>query len=257
MFDCCTPAAYPGRRTWPIKYIPTSTLLVRAVPAVLQSISVSKLAHLAEIDEATLRAQLVLMQHVGQVVTWTRGDALQVRPALLPCFLGLPISKGAGQSGARTTGVVFYPCLPLPCWHSATASGMCAAGCGGSCGGQESPRNGNNNRHARTHARTRPLDPSFLHPASIAPALLPPSLAGRAPAGGRIELTEPPVILLHTRAHPCSPVHFPLVQGAPQLASDIDFTIEGQGGEEMVVVKESKAQAVKGRPQCLCGWVWV
>lgn len=39
-------------------------------------------------------------------------------------------------------------------------------------------------------------------------------------------------------------VHY--VQGAPQPAGDLDFAIEGQGGEEMVVVAEPKAQAVKG-----------
>jgi hypothetical protein len=48
----------------------------------MQSISVAKLARLAEIDEATLRGQLALLHSVGQVVTWTRGDALQVRGAV-------------------------------------------------------------------------------------------------------------------------------------------------------------------------------
>lgn len=47
--------------------------------AALQSISVPKLAHLAEMEEGPLRAQLELMRRVSTCVTWVRGDALQVR----------------------------------------------------------------------------------------------------------------------------------------------------------------------------------
>jgi hypothetical protein len=48
-----------------------------------------------------------------------------------------------------------------------------------------------------------------------------------------------------------------VLQGVPQPAGDIDFSLEGQGGEEMVVVAEAKAQQVKGErgPLCLgAGW---
>lgn len=36
------------------------------------------------------------------------------------------------------------------------------------------------------------------------------------------------------------------LQGAPVAAGDVEFSVETQGGEEMVVVAEPKAKAVKG-----------
>lgn len=47
----------------------------------VQSISLSKLARLAELDEATLRSQLDLLRASTQVVTWNGGDALAGSPA--------------------------------------------------------------------------------------------------------------------------------------------------------------------------------
>ena len=77
----------------------------------VQSISVSKLAHLAEMDEATLRAQLALMRKVSQVVTWTRGDCLQVRApgALLRHSQGVQPCKGGNASAAA--GLHWQPSL--------------------------------------------------------------------------------------------------------------------------------------------------
>ena len=47
--------------------------------------------------------------------------------------------------------------------------------------------------------------------------------------------------------------------GAPQPAGDLEFSIEQQEGEQMVVVKEAKAKAVKGERRArsqgvLCVW---
>ena len=38
------------------------------------------------------------------------------------------------------------------------------------------------------------------------------------------------------------------LSGAPVTAGDVEFTIEQQDGEEMVVVAEPKAKTVKGEP---------
>lgn len=60
---------------------PQRTSLTHARATAVQSISLSKLARLAELDEATLRSQLDLLRASTQVVTWNGGDALAGSPA--------------------------------------------------------------------------------------------------------------------------------------------------------------------------------
>jgi RNA polymerase I-associated factor PAF67 len=56
--------------------VPTSHTYIRCQ----QSISLPKLASLAELDEAALRAQLDLLRASTQVITWNGGDALAGAP---------------------------------------------------------------------------------------------------------------------------------------------------------------------------------
>lgn len=64
----------------PISPTPTQTAPKSTSLSHTQSITLSKLASLAELDEASLRAQLALMHASTQVVTWNGGDALAGTP---------------------------------------------------------------------------------------------------------------------------------------------------------------------------------